>query len=148
MGLFDLPVADHWAWLILGALLITAELLAPGFFLMWIGGAAIIVGIATLILPIGSEVQLILFAVIALATVYAARRWFVTNAIVSDDPELNNRGARLTGEVVTVVEAIEGGRGRVKVGDSVWSARGEDAPVGAKLRVTGIDGSVLTVGTL
>jgi inner membrane protein len=145
MGLFDLPVADHWAWLILGALMVTAEMLAPGFFLMWIGGAALLVGLATAVLPIGAELQLILFAVIAPAAVYAARRWFVTNAIQSADPDLNNRGARLTGEVVTVVEALDGGRGRVKVGDSVWTAKGANAPIGAKLRVTGCDGSVLLV---
>ncbi len=145
MGLFHLPVADNWAWLILGALLITAEMLAPGFFLMWIGGAALLVGLATWILPIGAELQLILFAVIAPSAVYAAKRWFVSNAIESSDPDLNNRGARLTGEVVTVVEALDGGRGRVKVGDSVWTAKGDNAPVGTKLRVSGCDGSVLLV---
>ncbi len=148
MGVFHLPMADHWAWLILGAVLMMAELLAPGFFLMWIGGAAIVVGIATLILPIGSELQLILFTIVALAAVLSARRWFAANAIESDDPQLNNRLARLTGEVVIVVDAISGGRGRVKIGDSVWSAKGADAPVGAQLRVSGEEGGVLTVGPI
>ena len=65
--------------------------------------------------------------------------------IASEDPNLNNRGARLTGEVVTVVEAIADGRGRVKVGDTEWSARGGDAAAGARVRVTGADGAVLLV---
>jgi inner membrane protein len=44
-----------------------------------------------------------------------------------------------------VVEAIADGHGRVKVGDSVWNARGTDASVGARVRVTGADGAVLLV---
>ncbi|KEY97856.1 membrane protein, partial [Sphingomonas sp. BHC-A] len=67
------------------------------------------------------------------------------NPVDSQDPLLNDRAARLVGEVVTVVEPIDNGRGRVKVGDGVWSCRGPDAPVGARVRVTGAEGSVLTV---
>jgi len=46
---------------------------------------------------------------------------------------------------VVVVSAIENGRGSVRVGDSVWLARGEDAAVGARVRVTGSDGACLRV---
>jgi inner membrane protein len=67
------------------------------------------------------------------------------NPIVSDDPMLNDRGARLAGEIVTVVQAIQDGSGRVKVGDSEWNARGPDAPVGSRVRVTGAQGAVLDV---
>ena len=45
-------------------------------------------------------------AVLAVAAVYAGRRWFAMNPIESSDPNLNDRGARLIGETVTVVEAI------------------------------------------
>lgn len=38
------------------------------------------------------------------------------------------------GETVTVVEAISNGRGRVKVGDGVWIAKGPDAAVGKRNR--------------
>ena len=53
--------------------------------------------------------------------------------------------ARLVGEMVTVVEPIDNGRGRVKVGDSVWLCRGPDAPAGARVRVVGAEASVLQV---
>jgi hypothetical protein len=46
---------------------------------------------------------------------------------------------------VLVVAAIDNGEGRVKVGDSVWSCRGPDAPEGARVRITGADGSCLRV---
>lgn len=145
MGLFNLAIADSWAWLILGCILIIAEMLAPGFFLMWVGGAALLTGIVTWVLPIGSSAQFILFAVSAVVSIYAGRRWFARNDIISDDPNLNNRGARLIGEIVTVVGAIEGGSGRVKVSDGVWIAKGADAAVGAHVRITSVDGAVLKV---
>ena len=135
----------HWMWLTVGILLAAAEIIAPGFFLMWLGFAALITGVIAWVAPITMPAQVGIFAVLSVIAVYAARKWLVDNPIISDDPKLNDRGARLTGEVVTVVEAIENGRGRVKVGDSVWNARGVDAPSGTKVRVTGSDGADLLV---
>jgi inner membrane protein len=135
----------HWFWLLVGVMLGAAEILVPGFFLIWFAVAAIITGMLTFLLPISVAVQTGLFAVLAVGAVYAGRRWLSSNPIISSDPKLNNRGARLTGEIVTVVEAIDHGTGRVKVGDSVWSARGVDAGVGDRVRVTGADGAVLLV---
>ncbi|MFP5434632.1 MAG: NfeD family protein, partial [Alphaproteobacteria bacterium] len=51
----------------------------------------------------------------------------------------------LIGQTVTVVEAITDGEGRVKVGDSVWSATGPDAEVGARVRVIASECTVLRV---
>jgi membrane protein implicated in regulation of membrane protease activity len=46
---------------------------------------------------------------------------------------------------VEVTEAIENGHGRVRVADGAWPARGPDAPVGARVRITGIeDGALVT----
>ena len=67
------------------------------------------------------------------------------NPVSSDDPLLNDRAARLIGETVEVVTAIENGEGRVKVGDSVWTARGPDAPAGARVEVVGAQGNCLNV---
>ncbi len=135
----------HWFWLSLGLVLIAAEIVAPGFFLMWLGIAALVTGVAAWLLPLPLAAEVVLFGVLALTAVFAAKRWFRDNPIVSDDPMLNDRGARMVGEVVTVVEAIDGGEGRVKVGDGVWTARGEDAPIGTRVRITGVAGSVVTV---
>ena len=60
------------------------------------------------------------------------RRHYARNPVASDDPLLNDRTARLIGQNVEVVTAIENGEGRVRVGDSVWSARGADAPAGTR----------------
>jgi hypothetical protein len=136
----------NWFWLSAGVLMAAAEIVAPGFFLMWLGIAAIITGVVAWIMPdLAVPAQVGLFAILSVSAVYAARKWLVDNPIASDDPLLNDRGGRLAGEVVTVIEAIENGKGRVKVGDSVWIARGADAAEGSKVRVTGANGAELLV---
>lgn len=136
----------HWFWLSAGMLMAAAEIVAPGFFLMWLGISAIVTGVLAWIAPgLGVPAQVGIFAVLSIAAVYAARKWLLDNPITSDDPLLNDRGGRLAGEVVTVIEAIRDGKGRVKVGDSEWTARGTDADEGAKVRVTGSKGAELLV---
>ena len=135
----------HWAWLILAAALATAEVLVPGFFLIWFALAAFATGLIALFLPVPVAIQLVLFAVFAVVSVYAGRRWFKMNPIESADPKLNDRGARMIGEIVTVVETIEAGGGRVKIGDSVWNAKGPDTAIGAKVRICALDGGAVVV---
>jgi membrane protein implicated in regulation of membrane protease activity len=139
------PLEPQWVWLILAAVLGTAEIILPGFFLLWIGGAAFVTGIATLIFGFDEPAQFASFAVLAIAAVFAGRRWFALNPIESADPLLNDRAGRLVGEIVTVVEAFESGIGRVRVGDGVWSAKGGDFTLGTRLRVAGVDNGVLLV---
>ena len=134
-----------YLWLIGAVILSGLELLLPGVFLIWIAVAAALTGIATLLLGIPVIGQLVLFSLLAIAAVYSARKSYRAIGNTSADPMLNDRGARLTGEILTVVEAIQNGHGRVKVGDGVWSARGGDAGVGDRVRVTGTDGAVLLV---
>jgi inner membrane protein len=138
-------IEPEWFWLTLAVILGAAEMLAPGFFLIWLALAAGLAGMLAWLLPVSIPMQVAIFAVAAILAVYAGKKFLKDNPIESDDPKLNDRGARLTGEIVTVVEAISDGTGRVKVGDSVWNARGADAAVGARVRVTGADGAVLLV---
>ena len=138
-------ISTHWFWLSLGLLLGVAEMVAPGFFLMWLGLAALIVGGLDYFLPITVAYQVAMFAILSVLTVFAGKKFLQKNPIETEDAKLNDRGARLTGEIVTVVEAITNGNGRVKVGDSVWSVRGVDAAIGSRVRVTGADGAVLLV---
>lgn len=143
IGAIDLD--NHWWWLILAVVLGIGELLVPGVFLIWVAIAAAITGLFAFATGIGSTVQLLLFAGLCLVTTWLGRRWYADNPVPSQDPLLNDRAARLMGEVLTLVEPIVDGHGRVKVGDGVWTCRGPDAPKGAKVRVTGADGTTLTV---
>jgi membrane protein implicated in regulation of membrane protease activity len=44
-----------------------------------------------------------------------------------------------------VEEPIVHGRGKVRIGDTLWMAEGPDAPAGAEVRVTAAQGAVLRV---
>lgn len=132
-------------WLIVAVVLAIAETLAPGVFLIWIAIAAAITGVASFLLPIDVAQQLILFAAASLVSGYAGRSWYLANPVDTDDDKLNDRVARLIGDEVVVVVPIVDGRGRVKVADGVWPARGPDSSIGARVRIVGADEGCLLV---
>ncbi|MCB2089313.1 MAG: NfeD family protein [Sphingomonadaceae bacterium] len=138
-------VSPHWFWLTLGMILAAAEMLVPGVFLIWMAGAALVTGLVAWLVPIGVPLQIVLFAVLAIVSVFLGRRYLRDNPIIAADPAMNKRGERLAGQMARVVTAIEDGEGRVHHGDSEWIARGADAPIGTKVRITGSDGAILLV---
>lgn len=138
-------IEPHWFWLTIGTALVAAEIIAPGVFLMWLGFAALATGLVSWFAPVGYGIQVIIFGILAVGAVYVSRRWVRDNPIISSDPLLNNRSNRMVGEVVTVIEPIEHGKGRVQVADSVWTAAGPDAAAGAQVRITGVSGNQLQV---
>jgi membrane protein implicated in regulation of membrane protease activity len=135
----------YWWWLLVAAVLGILEVLIPGIFLVWMALAAAITGLILIGFDLSLPYQLGMFAVLAFASVYGGRRVYDRNPIPSSDPNLNDRPARLIGETVIVESAIMGGRGRVRVGDGVWNARGPDAPAGTRMVVLGAEGTVLIV---
>jgi membrane protein implicated in regulation of membrane protease activity len=134
-----------WLWMIGGVLLLAAEMLVPGVFLVWIGIAAVVTGLFALLLDIGLAGQLGLFALYSVLAVLVGRRFYAVGGTDSVDPLLNDRAARLVGRRVLVVEAVDEDSGRVRVGDSEWSARGGPGAPGERVRITGVDGNCLIV---
>ena len=67
-------------------------------------------------------------------------------ALESSEPVLNRRHDQLVGRTVVVGEAIRRGRGKVRVGDTLWPAEGPDTPAGEDVQVTATRGMVLVVG--
>ena len=134
-----------WLWMIGGVLLLITEIIAPGFFLMFLGAAALATGAFALLFDLGTAPQLALFALYSLIAVMTGRRFYANAATSSSDPFLNDRSARMVGKVVTVVEPVDAHSGRVRVGDGEWSARGGPAAAGEKVRITGVEGNCLTV---
>lgn len=138
----------HWLWLTLGVLLAGLEMLVPGVYLIWLAGAAIITGGLTYLLGLSPAAQIIDFVFLSMIIVFSARRWLRDQPIASSDPLLNRRGARLVGQTALVVESIEDGDGRVRVGDGEWLARGPNLAAGTKVRIAEVDGTVLIVEPL
>jgi membrane protein implicated in regulation of membrane protease activity len=142
----ELHMNAEWLWLIGGVVLLIAELIAPGFFLVFIGGAAIATGFAALLLPLSLPLQLAIFAVLAfLSARVGGRHAYAMKYDYSPDPFLNDRARRLLGRVVVATQPIDSNGGRVRVGDSEWSARGGPAEAGDRVRIVDIEGNCLKV---
>ena len=144
--MFD-NIEPGWLWMIGGVLLLIAEIIAPGFFLIFIGAAALATGAFALLFDLGTASQLALFALYAVLAVMVGRRFYSSASIEGGDGLLNDRSAQLVGKVVAVVSAIDEHGGRVRVGDSEWNARGGPAAPGDRVRITGVDGNCLKVET-
>lgn len=138
-------VDPGWLWMIGGVLLLAAEILLPGVFMVWIGIAAIVTGLFALLFGIGLAGQLGLFALYSVLAVLVGRRFYAVQGTTSSDHQLNEPGARLVGRRVIVVQAVDEDSGRVRVGDSEWSARGGPAQAGDRVRITGVEGNCLIV---
>jgi membrane protein implicated in regulation of membrane protease activity len=134
-----------WNWLLLAVALFALEAVVPGVHFVWFGLAASLVGLLALATDITWQWQLLAFAGFAIASVFVARRLARADARPSDTPDLNERGHQYVGRLVIVEEAIRGGRGKVRVGDTVWQAEGDDLPAGSRVRITGAHDTVLMV---
>lgn len=132
-------------WFAVALALLVLETVVPGVHFLWFGVAAAAVGVLALAVPMGWPAQVILFSLISIVTVFLVRKSGRGGNAKSDEPVLNVRGAQYIGRTVTVEEAIKNGRGKVRVGDTIWAAEGEDAHKGAQVEVTGVNGTVLVV---
>ena len=137
---------NHWTWWIAGVVLVILEMFLPSTYFLWLGVAALLVGLVVLLVPdLGLDYQLLIFAALAVCSVVAGRVWLRRRPIQTDIPTLNRRGSQYLGREFTLHEAIVNGVGKLHVDDTFWKAMGPDLPEGSRVRVTGLDGTVLKV---
>ena len=134
-----------WTWWVLGLLLLTVEVFLPGFFFLWFGVAALIIGTSALLFNWPWQFQIVGFAVVSVIAALVGRRFGGAADKPSSDPHLNLRGERLVGRSFVLDEPIMEGVGRVRVDDSIWQVRGPDAPAGSRVVVVSGDGPLLRV---
>lgn len=136
---------EWWHWWIAAAVLAAIETFMPGAVAIWFAVSAAVVGALVLVMPVPWQLQLVLFGALGLAAIMAFRSYAKRRPDDSAQPSLNQRGAQYIGQELTLVEPIQQGFGKVRVGDTVWKVAGPSLPTGARVRVTGVDGAVLTV---
>ena len=130
-----------WSWFILAGLLLIGELLSPGVFLIWLAGAAALTGLVDVVLGLSWQSEVIIFAVLSAVLVFASWNWVKTQRTPkSDQPHLNLRHGAYVGRVFVLEKAISNGSGKIKIEDALWDVDGPDLPVGAKVKVTGVNG--------
>ncbi len=134
-----------WHWLIIGVVLIGLESLAPIAYLMWFGSAAVIQGLITYVFSIDPMTQIILYAVLSAVVTMMGRRFVPINIKQSDQKNMNRRQDSMIGRKITLTNPIVDGHAQVKVGDSVWNAKGPDVPVGSHMVVVAVEGVKLVL---
>ena len=142
-----------WNWMILGTALLALEILTPGVYLLWLGIAAIATGLLSFMLWQAGfwvwQVQILVFLALSLVSALVGRRFFPTTGTEDTDrPLLNRRELQLVGRTATLEEPIREGRGRIRLGDTLWRVSGPDLPVGARVRVASAANGELTVEPL
>jgi membrane protein implicated in regulation of membrane protease activity len=141
--------AGPWAWWILGIVLLVAEIVVPGNFLVWVGIAGLLTGLLSDIFWETSwwvwEVQWLVFAALSALSLWLGRQWVRRGRGSTDEPTLNDRGASLIGRTADLIDPIHNGRGRAKIGDTIWMVTGPDLPAGSRVKVVASLGSDLKV---
>jgi inner membrane protein len=134
-----------WSWMIAAAILFVLELMAPGIFFMWFGLAALVTGLIVFRYDISWQWQLLWFCALSLASVLLANKYLRKHPLESERPLLNERAAQLIGKSFDLVDPIVNGRGSIHSGDTIWRVEGPELPRGTRIKVVGVDGSVLKV---
>jgi inner membrane protein len=135
-------VVSTAAWLVAALALAIAEIVAPGIFLIFLALGAFVTGLLA-ILVADLRWQLVAFALASFFAVLCGRSFY--KRLLRGRDAAREIGSGPIGERGTVVDAIVGGRGKIKLRDSVWLAAGPDLPVGTKITVLRREGTLLHV---
>lgn len=141
-----------WFWLSLGGVLLAAEMLGAGGYLLWSGVAALLVGALIWLLPaLAWEWQGVIFAVLTVVVAYLWWYWLRRRpaAASGGSPVLNQRNRQLIGTRATLTEPMHNGMGRINIGDSSWRAQAaENLPAGTEVEVVAVEGVTLVIRAL
>ncbi|MDX2289947.1 MAG: NfeD family protein [Hyphomicrobiaceae bacterium] len=150
----ELLAFGPWTWIAIAVLLFVLETVIPGVHFMWFGVAALVLGavllVAVLVAPdwvagLGWQWEIVAFAALSVATLFLVKRFVRPGVTPTDAAGLNTRATQYVGRTYVLADAIERGRGKVAVGDTLWLAEGPELPAGTLVRVTGHNGTVLSV---
>ncbi|MGP8034392.1 MAG: NfeD family protein [Steroidobacteraceae bacterium] len=136
-----------WGWVIAGAILLGAELsfVNAQFYLVFVGSAAILVGLATLALPLAEWLQWALFAVLAVVSMVGFRsriyqRFRGTLPVVHTGPK---------GGLITLPVALGAGDScQAEYGGTFWTVRNDGSttlPAGSRARIVSVQSLTLLV---
>jgi inner membrane protein len=135
-----------WHWVVIAIVLAAAETFLPGAVAIWFAVSAAVIGLVMVVFDgLPWQYQWLGFAVLGIVAMLAYRTYRSKYPDETEQPNLNHRGLQYVGSELVLLEAIEQGRGRARLGDGVWKVEGPELPVGARVRVTGVKGAILTV---
>jgi membrane protein implicated in regulation of membrane protease activity len=133
-------------WLAIGAVLLAMEVATGSGWLLWPAASAAVMGLLGLAFHLELNMQLVIFAVLTIATTLAGRRLFPQAVLTGGD--INDTRSRMAGLDGVAAGDFNGSQGRVFVDGKEWAAELEGgAPLasGERVIVVGVKGSRLTV---
>lgn len=114
----------YWHWLVFGIVLAAVEMFIPSFFMLWLGAAAVVVGLVLLFLPLSFAVQMLVWGILSVLCLVV---WFRMVAPRMKDVSRSGMAKEaLLGKVGTVLEYQEASsRGRLRfpaplLGEDEW----------------------------
>jgi membrane protein implicated in regulation of membrane protease activity len=135
-----------WYWWAIAAVLLVLEMLLPGLVFMFLAIGAAASGLLLLVASGAAlELQLFVFAIVAVVSAVLLRPMLRRLQDRSHEPTINARAASMVGRTFFLDQPLLGGRGRAVLGDGSWTITGPDMAAGAKVRVAAVDGTELRV---
>lgn len=140
----------YWHWLVLGLLLVTAEIFVSGFILFWFGLAALFMGLLLLAVDMPFTLQLLLWAGLSIALLFM---WLKLIKPKSKNRTTSGMAMEaLTGQVGSVIESNVGkSRGKLRfpapiLGEDEWQFMStSELAIGDRVTVVNISGNTLVV---
>lgn len=141
-----LDALTFWHWFIVGALLITGEMLGLARFLVGAGLAAVLVGLVLVTGPAFAwPTQVFLFATFAVVFTLMQRKRFQATAQSSSSSHIQD-AAQLIGHTFVLDHSLPLGRGVLQVNGQTWHVHSaESLAPGQRIKVIGVEGAVLNV---
>lgn len=137
-----------WHWIVIGLVLMGAELLAPAFYLLWFGLGALIVGLLSALLPLSGTLQILIWSIASVAMVLL---WF--RFLKPKTKTLAGRSdVQIVGEVGLLTRAVAPfERGEVRfqkpiAGSETWPCIADtEIAAGTRVRVSALEGNILKI---
>ena len=133
---------NYLHWLVLGLALVIVEMFLWSIFLLWIGASAITISIVFYLYPeVSWGLQVLSFILLSVVSTFLAKKYFPVKTV---DDELNINAKGHIGKECTVA-SIENSIVKVRLGESLWFAKGCEMSVGQKVQIVDVDSSTFIV---
>ena len=139
-----------WHWIVAGLVLLIIEMNVGAFIFLWLGIAAVIVGIADLFMDTAFTTEIVLWTILSILALIAWKRWFKEQTISTIGQ--SNHSFDTQGTAIQEIPAHK--RGKVLfdtpiLGNSSWYATAEETiPKGARVKITEVSGQIIEVTKL
>ena len=136
-----------WHWIVIGLVLIGAEMMLPAFYLIWFGLGALLLGLVMTVLPIPMTAQLFIWTAVSTGLVFFWFRYLKPRTMTQA-----GQADAIVGEIGLLTRAVAPyERGEVRfqkpiAGAESWACIADEAlPAGTRVRVSSVEGNIFKI---